>query len=169
MDSLERKLFILTESKTIRIVSTEAKYDRVSAGSKNWWTGLYPVVKETANLSSRIGQPILSTYVIPLTQAHERRRGRVVRAARLWCRESLYRGSSRLVCTMRRLENSLCQPSRKWVPFSNHGRIRQRKAFHQLCPRYSGTLTPTAPTAIRLWETFTFTFNSSSNYHLCKG
>ena len=30
-------------------------------------------------------------------------------------------------------------------------------AFHQLCPRYSGTLTPTAPTAIRLWETFTFT------------
>ena len=28
--------------------------------------------------------------------------------------------------------------------------------FHQLCPRYSGTLTPTAPTAIRLWETFTF-------------
>ena len=30
-------------------------------------------------------------------------------------------------------------------------------AFHQLCPRYSGTLTPTAPTAIRLWKTFTFT------------
>ena len=29
-------------------------------------------------------------------------------------------------------------------------------AFHQLCPRYSGTLTPTAPTAHRLWETFTF-------------
>ena len=29
-------------------------------------------------------------------------------------------------------------------------------AFHQLCPRYSGTLTPTAPTATRLWETFTF-------------
>ena len=31
-------------------------------------------------------------------------------------------------------------------------------AFHQLCPRYSGTLTPTAPTAIRLWDTFTFTY-----------
>ena len=31
-------------------------------------------------------------------------------------------------------------------------------AFHQLCPRYSGTLTHTAPTAIRLWESFTFTF-----------
>ena len=29
-------------------------------------------------------------------------------------------------------------------------------AFLQLCPRYSGTLTPTAPTAIRLWDTFTF-------------
>ena len=32
-------------------------------------------------------------------------------------------------------------------------------AFHQLCPRYSGTLTPTATTAIRLWEAFTFIFN----------
>ena len=29
-------------------------------------------------------------------------------------------------------------------------------AFHQLCPRYSWTLTTTAPMAIRLWETFTF-------------
>ena len=29
-------------------------------------------------------------------------------------------------------------------------------AFHQLCPRYCGTLTPTAPVANRLWETFTF-------------
>ena len=35
-------------------------------------------------------------------------------------------------------------------------------AFHQLCPRYSGTLTPTAPTAIRLWETFIFTFTSTT-------
>ena len=32
-------------------------------------------------------------------------------------------------------------------------------AFHQLCLRYNGTLIPTAPTAIRLWKTFTFTFN----------
>ena len=31
-------------------------------------------------------------------------------------------------------------------------------AFHQLCPRYGGTLTPTAPTANRLLGTFTFTF-----------
>ena len=30
------------------------------------------------------------------------------------------------------------------------------RPFHQLCPRYSGPLTPIAPTAIRLWETFTF-------------
>ena len=29
-------------------------------------------------------------------------------------------------------------------------------AFHQLCPRYSGTLTPTAPKGIRLCDTFTF-------------
>ena len=28
--------------------------------------------------------------------------------------------------------------------------------FYQLCPRNSGTLTPTALMAIRLWETFTF-------------
>ena len=30
--------------------------------------------------------------------------------------------------------------------------------FQQLCLRYSGTLTPTAPAAIRLWETSTFTY-----------
>ena len=29
--------------------------------------------------------------------------------------------------------------------------------FHQQCPRFSGSLTLTAPTAVRLWETFTFT------------
>ena len=29
-------------------------------------------------------------------------------------------------------------------------------AFNQLCPRYFGTLFPTAPMAIRLWEIFTF-------------
>ena len=27
-------------------------------------------------------------------------------------------------------------------------------AFHLLCPRYSGTLTTTAPRPIRLWEIF---------------
>ena len=54
--------------------------------------------------------------------------------------------SSRLGFAMRRLENSLCHPSSKWVPFSNKGRIRQPKE------RYGLRLT-----AIRLWETFTFT------------
>ena len=34
--------------------------------------------------------------------------------------------------------------------------------FHELCPRYSGTLTPIVPTAIRLWDTFTFTLTSFS-------
>ena len=28
---------------------------------------------------------------------------------------------------LRQLENSHCQPSSKWVPFSNSGRLRQRK------------------------------------------
>ena len=34
-------------------------------------------------------------------------------------------------------------------------------AFYQLCPRCSGTLTPTAPTAIRLLETFTFLYGKT--------
>ena len=29
-------------------------------------------------------------------------------------------------------------------------------AFYKLCTRYSVTLTPTPPTAIRRWQTFTF-------------
>ena len=33
-------------------------------------------------------------------------------------------------------------------------------AFYQLFPRYSGTLIPNVPMAIRLWETFTFSFLS---------
>ena len=41
-------------------------------------------------------------------------------------------------------------------------------AFHQLCTKYSETLTPTAPTAIRLWETFTFTFyRASASHFMC--
>ena len=35
-------------------------------------------------------------------------------------------------------------------------------ALHPLCPRYSGTLTHTAPTAKRLWETFTLRVIGSS-------
>ena len=51
---------------------------------------------------------------------------------------------------MRRLENSLCQPSRKWVPFSIKGRIRQRKKRDGL--RLSSAvpkIQDTAPTAIK--------------------
>ena len=35
--------------------------------------------------------------------------------------------SSRLGFAMRRLENSICQPSSKWEPFSNQGKTWQRK------------------------------------------
>ena len=31
-------------------------------------------------------------------------------------------------------------------------------AFRQPCPRYSGTFNTTAPMAVNLWETFTFTY-----------
>ena len=62
---------------------------------------------------------------------------------------------------MQPLENSLCQSISKWVPFSNLRRVRQEKETEGLrlsfaVPRYSGALTPTAPWAIRLWDTFTF-------------
>ena len=72
-----------------------------------------------ANIYSESSRVIFSFFLSSSIGPRERRRGRVVRAARLWCRKSPYRVSSRLGCAMRRLENSLCQPSRKWVPFSN--------------------------------------------------
>ena len=55
---------------------------------------------------------------------------------------------------------TLCQPSSKGVSFSNQGKDKADKkggmgsAFHQLCSRYSGSLTPTAPMANKLWETY---------------
>ena len=63
--------------------------------------------------------------------------------------------SSRAGFAMLRLENSLCPLSSKWVPFSTkEGLGSERRgmdsAFHLLWPKYSG------PTAIRLWNTFTF-------------
>ena len=83
----------------------------------------YRVVTVKVNIyPSKIHQIAGSTFccrVLNLITQQERRHGRVVRAARLLCRKSPYRVSSRLGCAMRRLENSLCQPSRKWVPFSN--------------------------------------------------
>ena len=68
----------------------------------------------------------------------------VVRDAWLWCRKvpevhEIIPGFPHL---------TVCQPSSEWVPFSNQGRKRQQK----LCSRYSGFVTPTVPTAIRLWE-----------------
>ena len=67
--------------------------------------------------------------------------------------------SSRLGFAMRRLENSLS--TQQYIgTFFELGKAKAAKgegsAFYQLCPRYSGTLTPTAPTAIRLLEIFTF-------------
>ena len=55
----------------------------------------------------------------------------------------------------------LCQPSSKWVPYSNKGRIRQRKErnglhFSSAVPKIQWDSNPTASMAIRLWETFTF-------------
>ena len=61
---------------------------------------------------------------------------------------------------MQRLENSVNPALNGYLFQIREGLGTERRGmgsgFHQLCPRYSGTLTPTAPTAIRLWETFTF-------------
>ena len=71
--------------------------------------------------------------------------------------------SSRLGFAIRLLENFLCQSSSKWVTFSNQGKIRQRKEPDGLrisfaVPMIQWDSNPTAPTAIRLWETFILTF-----------
>ena len=55
-----------------------------------------------------------------------------------------------------------CQPSSKWVTFSNQGKIMQQKERDVFClyfavPMVQWDSNPTAPTAIRLWETFTLT------------
>ena len=61
---------------------------------------------------------------------------------------------------MRQLENSFCQSSSKWVPFSNWERIRQGKErdglFSSAVSKIQLDTNPHCPTAIRLWETFTF-------------
>ena len=83
--------------------------------------------------------------------AYERRRGRVVRAAGLWCRKSPYRVSSRLgdwkTLSVNPAENGYLFRIREGQGSERRG---MGSAFHQLCPRYSGTLTPTAPTAISI-------------------
>ena len=82
----------------------------------------------------------------------------MVREAQLWCRRS-----RKLIPAWvnSQLENFLFQPTSKWAPFWNQGRIRQQRerdrlCFHMLCPRHSGPLSPTCPIAARLWATFTF-------------
>ena len=68
--------------------------------------------------------------------------------------------SSKLGFAMRRLENSVNLAVNEYLFRIREGSGSERRGmgstFHQLCPRYSGALTPTAPTVIRLWETFTF-------------
>ena len=100
----------------------------------------------------------------------EGRRGRVVRAVRLWRRKSPYRVSSRLGFVMRRLENSLCQPRNGYLFRIREGSGSERRGmgstFHQLCPIYSGTHTPTAPKANRLWENFTFFITECGTNHI---
>ena len=57
---------------------------------------------------------------VKCTSAKFKERSRVVRAARYYAAESRFKVvSSRLGLAIRRLENSLCQPSSEWVPFSN--------------------------------------------------
>ena len=63
--------------------------------------------------------------------------------------------SSKLRFAIRLQENFLCQPSRKWVTFSNQGKIRQRKGRDGLrlsfaVPMIQWDSNPTAPTAVRL-------------------
>ena len=49
----------------------------------------------------------------------------------------------------RQVEN--CQPSSKWVPFLDQGRMGKQErrgtgsTFHMLCPRYNKPLTPIVP------------------------
>ena len=64
---------------------------------------LLPDLQQVGFLGCSDSNPVLKISVY----YSERRRGRVVRAARLWCRKSPYRVSSRLSWAMRGLENSV--------------------------------------------------------------
>ena len=69
----------------------------------------------------------------------ERCHSGVVRAIQLLCRKSVESREIKPGLAIGQLENSLCQPSNKRVPFLNRGRIRQDKerdglCFHLLCP-----------------------------------
>ena len=58
----------------------------------------------------------------------------------------------RLWKTLRQLENSI-YPAVNGYLFRIREGQRMGTAFHQLCPRYNGPLTLTAPMAVRLWKT----------------
>ena len=68
---------------------------------------------------------------------------------------------SRLGFAIPRVKTSLCHPSSKWVPFSIQERIIQRKERDGLrllsaIPKILWASSPHCPTAVRLFDTFTF-------------
>ena len=95
---------------------------------------------------------------------YKRCRSRTITARRGYGAENRQKVvSSRLGFAIRLRKTFLCQPSSKWVTFSNQGKIRLRKGRDGLrlafvVPMIQWDSNPTAPTAIRLWETFTLTF-----------
>ena len=56
------------------------------------------------------------------------------------------------------MENSPCQSSSKWIPYSNKGRIRQRKDRDGL--RLSSAVPKIQWDSTGLWEAFTFHSNN---------
>ena len=47
----------------------------------------------------------------------ERSRSQMIRDTRLWCKKSPEGGELEPGFAIQRLENSLCPPSSKWIPF----------------------------------------------------
>ena len=76
--------------------------------------------------------------------------------------------SSRLGFAARRLENSVNPAVNGCLFRIKEGYDSERRgkgpAYHQICSRDSGTLTPSALTAIRLWETFTLPFKIITSF-----
>ena len=87
--------------------------------------------------------------------------GIMVRATRLWCRK-LPEGREFKLGLRCQANGTPCQPSRKMgrLPVSNKGRLILRKERGGLripysVPKTQRASTPSAPTTIRLWDTFT--------------
>ena len=86
----------------------------------------------------------------------ERRRGQWLERLDYGAESRLKVVSSRLSFALRRLKNSHCQPSSEKVPFSNYGKLRQRKergglGLSSAVPKIQWKSNPHSPTAIRLW------------------